>query len=282
MAREAQVPLDYLLIGHVSADLDGERVRLGGTVAYSGLTARALGCRVGVVTAAAAGLDLSPLASLSLFVLPSPHSTSFENRATTHGREQVLHRRATPLTIAHVPEAWLRPDLVHLAPIADEVDPEMVRQFPGSFVGVTAQGWLRQWDESGKVRRKEFEGIRPAFKAADAVVVSLEDIGGDLARAEAMADCCRVLAVTQAAQGARIYAGGIARTVAAPPVGEVDPTGAGDVFAPAFFLRLKETGDPWQAARIANQLAAASVTRRGLDSVPTEAQARHAMLPVAP
>lgn len=282
MARPAQVPLDYLLIGHVSADLVGERIRLGGTVAYAGLTARALGCNVGVVTAAAAGLDLSPLASLSLFVHPSPHSTSFENRATPHGREQVLHRRAAPLTIAQVPESWRGADLVHLAPIADEVDPAMVGQFPGSFVGVTAQGWLRQWDESGKVRRKDFEAIEPFLGSADAVVVSIEDLGGDLARARALADACRVLAVTQAAQGARIYAGGTWRTIPAPPASETDPTGAGDVFAPAFFLRLRETGDPWQAARIANQLAAASVTRRGLDSVPTPEDARQAMLPVAP
>ncbi|MGH2627906.1 MAG: PfkB family carbohydrate kinase [Anaerolineales bacterium] len=276
-----QTPLDYLLIGHVSADLDGARVRLGGTAAYSGLTASALGCNVGVVTAAAADLDLSPLASLSLFVLPSPHSTSFENRATAHGREQVLHRRATPLTIAQVPDSWRDADLVHLAPIADEVDPEMVRQFPNSFVGVTAQGWLRQWDETGRVRRKDFDGIRPALQAADVVVVSLEDLGGDLARAEAMAACCQVLAVTRAAQGATIYTGGTSRHVGAPPASEIDPTGAGDVFAPAFFLRLKETGDPWQAARIANQLAAASVTRPGLASVPTTAEVRQALLPVA-
>ena len=45
-------PVDYLVIGHVAHDLTPEGPRLGGTVAYSALTARALGLRVGVVTAA--------------------------------------------------------------------------------------------------------------------------------------------------------------------------------------------------------------------------------------
>jgi hypothetical protein len=44
-------PVDYLVIGHVAHDLTPSGPRLGGTAAYSTLTARALGLRVGVVTA---------------------------------------------------------------------------------------------------------------------------------------------------------------------------------------------------------------------------------------
>ncbi len=43
-------PVDYLVIGHIARDLTPSGPRLGGTVAYSGLTARALGLRVGIVT----------------------------------------------------------------------------------------------------------------------------------------------------------------------------------------------------------------------------------------
>ena len=57
--------------------------------------------------------------------------------------------------------------------------------------------------------------------------------------------------------------------LSAPQVREVDPTGAGDIFAACFFYRLLETRDPWEAARFANQLAAISITRQGLDSAPT-------------
>jgi sugar/nucleoside kinase (ribokinase family) len=55
----------------------------------------------------------------------------------------------------------------------------------------------------------------------------------------------------------------------APPQPEIDPTGAGDIFAAVFFLRLKETGDAWEAARTATVLASSSITRPGLDGVPS-------------
>jgi len=44
-------PVDYLVIGHIACDLTPAGPRLGGTAAYAALTARALGLRVGVVTA---------------------------------------------------------------------------------------------------------------------------------------------------------------------------------------------------------------------------------------
>jgi sugar/nucleoside kinase (ribokinase family) len=50
---------------------------------------------------------------------------------------------------------------------------------------------------------------------------------------------------------------------------EVDGTGSGDIFAAAFLVRLYHTRDPWEAARFATQLAARSVTRVGLKSIPT-------------
>jgi hypothetical protein len=44
-------PVDYLIIGHLTRDLLPSGSRLGGTAAYSALTARALGLRVGILTA---------------------------------------------------------------------------------------------------------------------------------------------------------------------------------------------------------------------------------------
>jgi hypothetical protein len=43
-------PIDYLVIGHLTQDIIPDGFRLGGTAAYSALTARALGLRVGIVT----------------------------------------------------------------------------------------------------------------------------------------------------------------------------------------------------------------------------------------
>jgi sugar/nucleoside kinase (ribokinase family) len=63
-------------------------------------------------------------------------------------------------------------------------------------------------------------------------------------------------------------------------VKEVDPTGAGDVFAAAFFYRLHATRDPWEAARFATQLSAYSVTRPGLEGIPTQEEVEESMVEV--
>ena len=50
---------------------------------------------------------------------------------------------------------------------------------------------------------------------------------------------------------------------------EVDPTGAGDIFATAFLLRLQETGDPVQSARFANITASFGVEHLGVAGIPS-------------
>ena len=54
----------------------------------------------------------------------------------------------------------------------------------------------------------------------------------------------------------------------------MDATGAGDIFAAAFFFRLHTTRDPWEAARFATLVAANSITRRGLQGIPTPDEAQ--------
>ena len=86
---------------------------------------------------------------------------------------------------------------------------------------------------------------------------------------ESLAHQTRVLAVTEGAAGSVLYWNGDRRRFRAPEIAEVDGTGAGDIFAAAFFVRLYTTRDPWEAARFATRLASYSVTRDGLDGIPT-------------
>ena len=53
------------------------------------------------------------------------------------------------------------------------------------------------------------------------------------------------------------------------PANEVDPTGAGDVFAAAFLCELQRTGDVAVAIDFANQVAACSVEAVGGEGIPT-------------
>ena len=55
-------------------------------------------------------------------------------------------------------------------------------------------------------------------------------------------------------------------------VPEVDPTGAGDVFATAFLLRYAETRDPAAGARFANCAASFVVEGPGTSVLPTQEQ----------
>jgi sugar/nucleoside kinase (ribokinase family) len=273
-------PIDYLVIGHVAHDLSPYGPLLGGTAAYSALTARALGLRVGVVTASGPETSLDALSDALVISASSPQSTTFENIYSENGRRQILHHRAVSLSFDSVPEVWRRTPIIHLGPVAQEVDSVLPDSFSPSLLGLTPQGWMRAWDESGQVRRVDWESAEQALGQAGAVVVSIEDVGGDEERIEFMAAHTRVLAVTEAAAGARLYWHGDQRRFRAPEMSEIDATGAGDIFAAAFFVRLLTTQDPWEAARFATQLSACSVTRKGLEGIPTAEEIQACMVEV--
>ncbi|UCF62103.1 MAG: hypothetical protein JSV37_05265 [Anaerolineaceae bacterium] len=262
-------PIDYLVIGHVSNDMTPKGPILGGTVAYAGRTAQALDLRVRAVTAAEKNIDLSQLEDIEIHNITANQSTTFENRYTSAGRVQILHGRASDISYQDVPQEWQSAHIVHLCPIADEVDATLIESFPDALMCITPQGWLRHWDEMGRVESRGWDHIRDLLPSADSVVISIEDLAGEVRAAQEMADRCKVLAVTDAARGAKVFWNGQRQDVPAPTVEEVDPTGSGDIFAAAFFVRLYQTDDPLEAARFANYLAATSVTRQGLASTPT-------------
>jgi sugar/nucleoside kinase (ribokinase family) len=277
---DAPGPVDYLVIGHLSCDLTPEGARLGGTVAYSALTARALGLRVGVVTAWGGEVPLDSLEGIQVETIPVEHSTTFENIYTPEGRVQFLHHIAQDLSYEHIPPAWREAPIVHIGPIAGEGKALADGKFPSALLGLTPQGWLRCWDETGKVGICPWPEGPEMLAKAGAAVVSLEDVKSDEEQIEAMAQACRVLAVTEGPAGARLYWNGDLRRFPAPAVKEVDATGAGDIFATAFFWRLHVTRDPWAAARFATRLAALSVQRRGLEGIPTQEEIQTCLVEV--
>jgi sugar/nucleoside kinase (ribokinase family) len=82
----------------------------------------------------------------------------------------------------------------------------------------------------------------------------------------------RISVLTKGPKGCVVFANGIEKHVPGFPAREVDPTGAGDVFAGAFLVRLQETGDPFEAARFANATASFCVEGPGITTIPTRAQ----------
>jgi sugar/nucleoside kinase (ribokinase family) len=275
-------PVDYLIIGHVTQDITPHGPTLGGTASYAALTARALGLRVGIVTAYAEGLQLPELEGISISAISDEYTSTFENIQTPSGRIQYLHHKASNLDLSAVPETWRSAPIVHLGPVCQETDPNLAKEFSNSFVGLTPQGWFRAWDAKGRVGFTEWPEASYVMENANAAVLSIEDVKGNERLIEEMVASIRILVVTEGASGARIYWNGDLRRFTPPPEQEIDPVGAGDIFATAFFFRLYSTHDPWEAARFATQLAANSVTRRGLLGVPTPEEVQFHLMEIIP
>jgi sugar/nucleoside kinase (ribokinase family) len=273
-------PIDYLMIGHITLDKTSHGLRLGGTTTFSSLMAKALGLRVGIVTSWGTEISLGPLADIPIINLPAEHSTTFENISTSRGRIQSIFDVANTLDINLIPEEWLSAAIVHIGPVAQEVEPTIVRHLSNPLVGVTPQGWLRTWDSQGSVLPSEWPEAAFVLNNVGAAVISVEDIGHDESRIEELATACRVLAVTEGSDGVRLFWNGDVRRFRPPEVDRIDATGAGDIFAAAFFFRMYTTRDPWESARFATQLAASSVTRSGLAGIPTQEEIQACMAEV--
>ena len=273
-------PVDYLVIGHITQDVVPDGFVPGGTASYSSLTAHAFGLRVGILTSYAQDAILPELRDIQVVSTISECSTVFENKYTKEGRHQRILSRAEILHPNQIPQTWASPKIVHLGPIADEVDPSFLKAFPNSFVGVTPQGWYRTWDADGKISFKNYIEAKHYLQYADAVVLSIEDLQFDEGLIADLVYGIRVLVITEGSCGARVYWNGDVRNFRAPEKGEVDATGAGDIFATSFFIRLAQTKDPWTSARFATYIAANSVTRKAMESPPTDAEVQENLIEI--
>lgn len=262
-------PVDYLIIGHITNDITSSGTHLGGTAAYAGRTALAMGLQVGIVTAWGEELASDLLQGISIVNQACEKSTTFINSYSSEGRVQHLQYIAPDIDFYHVPQLWRQAPLVHLAPVVHEVNPNIARYFTSSRMLLTPQGWLREWDEKGRVGSAEWPEARYVANQVDSVVISEEDLYYDATRIEDLANATQILAVTRGDQGADLYLEGRCHHIPAPPVEQVDPTGAGDIFAATFFIRYNDTQDPLDAVNYANHVAADSVTRCGLAGAPS-------------
>jgi sugar/nucleoside kinase (ribokinase family) len=281
---------DYLVIGHVTKDLlagisssdsssegassHGSYVP-GGTVTYAALTAQRLGLQAAIVTACRPE-DIALLApaqaeGIWVHALASPHTTAFRNIYDERGqRTQFIAGQASPLRYEHVPPPWRAAPIVHLGPVAQELPPDLPQRFLNCLLGITPQGWMRSWQNNGRVEHSAYP-VPPALRVLPAntvLVLSIEDLGHDPALLEVYTGLAPLVVVTQGARNALVYRHSEGVEVPAFPAQALDPTGAGDVFAAALFVRYRETGDPVQAARFAHAAAAWSIEGAGTSTIP--------------
>lgn len=264
---------DYLAIGHVTEDVwrDGSRTP-GGTVMYSSRTARAIEPRVAVLTAASKTFDTSAYTGVDVYRVDSPNTTEFENIYAGGHRTQVTRPSPVVLNASHLTPELAKSRIAHLAPVCNEISVDLLRKLSDeAFVGLTPQGWMRRWDAQGRVTQHpdQWENAGAYLKRANAVVTSIEDVAGDWDVLYRWAEKTHLLVVTVGPKGCIAFVDGKSSAFPAPQVEEVDPTGAGDVFAATLYIELQKHGDVARACDIANCIAANSVTKPQLQGLPT-------------
>ncbi len=268
-------PVDYVVMGHAAKDILPNGYTIGGTATYSAMTAQRLGLRAAIVTAAEASFESELrtfLPAIEIHNRLSPHTTTFENIYTDLGRIQYLRARADRIETIDVPEEWRSASIIHLGPIAQEFDESLRDLFEGNFVGITPQGWMRQWDAEGRVSLSPWEQAVDLLARVNAVIFSWEDLAGDERLIDLYAHAVPMAVMTLGRRGAVVFEGSNTHYVPSRKSNIVDSTGAGDVFATAFFVCYKESSDPLAAARFASVAASFSVEGQGLAGIPSRDQ----------
>jgi hypothetical protein len=274
-------PADYLTIGHLTKDLSGKGFTLGGTAAYASKTAQSFGLNTALATSCTADLDLHSLDGILLTRKSSQFDTTFENIETTHGRNQKLDSIAQRLTAEDIPAGYIDIPIIHIGPVADEVDENIISRFSRqSLIGITPQGWMRKRLETNQITYKPWIPGKETIERADSVIISIEDVQKDEETINGYAQQFKLLVVTEGFNGARVYQRGEQRHFSAPKMKVVDPTGAGDIFAAVFFIYLRATDNPWKAAEAAVHLASLSVGRKGLNGIPKPEEVQSSLMEI--
>lgn len=290
---------DYLIIGHITADLqDDGTVQLGGTALYSGMAAANMGAKVAILTRGKyggeiAGMNVPGLGEyadlLQVIVQDADVPTTFTNHYVGSRRTQQIKHWAGPIDMRGLPTHWGNAKIVHLGPVADELDPRRITGITPGFLGVTPQGWMRDWprERGGVVKPSQLRLPVDLVNRLDSAIVSDEEIFYARELIERVGER-RMSVVTRGPEGATIYhSTGSAedappglknyRTVDIPGlnVKVKSLTGAGDVFAASFFMKASEkSSSAVEAGRFANVVAALSRREIGVGSVPEMSEVR--------
>lgn len=253
--------LDYLVIGALTRDIVGRSDwKPGGSSWYASHAVKRWGGSVAIISPVMSNLIVELPATIPLLRLPSQATATFDNSYQGDERTQFINAVPTALDWAAISPAWRDAAIVHLAPLAGEVASLPARRLFGrAFMGVTAQGWLRHWDKSGRISPAPWHPQPTELATIDAIVVSEEDVGGDETQPEEWAAAGPIVAITRGARGVTIWHNAHRIDLPAVATTVIDPTGAGDTWAAAFFWKLRhgedvEAAGAWACAEASWQI----------------------------
>lgn len=258
---------DFLIIGHFSKDLKNHGFALGGSPFYSGFTAKKLGQKVKILTSFAPDLNNEEiLQEFNIHCIPSPVTTTFRNIYRKGKRTQFLYQIASRITSKHLPLNWKSSSIIQLAPIAQEVDENILYSFKNSLMGATLQGWLRKQNKNKKVSFCLWKNYKKFLPKINVAFLGEEDVK-DINLVKKFAQFSNILVLTEGRKGCIVFYNGKIKHFKAKRVREVDSTGAGDVFAATYLIKFQQTKNLWEAAEFANFIASFSVEKEGIEGI---------------
>jgi sugar/nucleoside kinase (ribokinase family) len=275
---------EYLVIGHICGDIQADgKVVLGGTALYSAITAARLGWRTAVLTRGVfgrevAGYEIPSLEEyadeISIIVQDAETTTMFVNEYTGGRRTQKLPQWAGPIDLRGLPPHWRNARIIHLGPIAQEIDTKQTGALTPFFLGATPQGWMRDWPKpaGGKVTHNHLRLSKELVSRLDCIIVSQEEIALCRDTVEAVG-VNRLGVITMGQDGAKVIYGGHRANIPAFKVDVADHTGAGDTFAAAFFIGATDRAiSAPKAARFASATSGMSLREVGMHSIPSRTE----------
>jgi sugar/nucleoside kinase (ribokinase family) len=267
------------VLGNLSVDLiDGGAPSAGGCPAFALEALAGLGGSGRVVTRAAAAeralLDaVGGESEVAYDVLPARTTSSFALRYRGEERSVTVVAAGPVWEPADLAEAGIGSRWVHVSPL-------LRSDFPTATLrALVTAGHIVSYDGQGLVRRQEVGPLRVDARFDPGILELLQVLkladdeaevlaGGRFDAASARALGVPEVLVTHGSAGYDLYVDGERLPVAAVrPVVDVDPTGAGDMFAVAYAAGRAMGAPPVTAAQRAAQLVADRLTARaGLSS----------------
>jgi sugar/nucleoside kinase (ribokinase family) len=247
------MPIVALACGHVTLDRVEGRLLAGGPVYYAANAYRALGARARAFTSAGPDFPAaSALEGIEVLAAPARETTRFVNDYLPGGRRvQRVEAAAPPLDPSTLPAAWREADVLHLAPVLGEIRPrDLVPLVRARVVGLSVQGLVRAVAPDGTVEQPRWEVREGDLAGVHVALLGEDDLLGQGDLVARLARAVPIVVLTRGARGCEVISAGRTVRVGVHPAREVDPTGAGDVFAAGFLLGLARGMPPREAARL--------------------------------
>lgn len=270
----------FLVVGNITKDelitKAGRRIALGGA-SYAAIAAAKLGWKARIVSRGNSELEAWAERlrgkGIMVDVQPDDSLTHFLNDYSSGRRRQWLLSHTGP--IAYDP-SW-EADVIHINPMFGEVGAEEVGRAKGrcELLSLDVQGFVRGLEGSRVVGR--FWIGRGAFlRNVDLLKIGRDEAGLVSRMGDPWGICNelsgfgpRVIELTLGEGGSLIFAGDRRDIYEVPAyrTREVDPTGAGDVYAAAFAIKYFGSRDALEAGLFASAAASFAVEAFGIDGI---------------